>query len=343
MNKKLLVLFLSLSAAAAGCSDTAEQLNAEQRTDTRPEETAEPAVALADTEKEQQKAEQDNADISSAEKSGIELTHIHGLGITEDSEGIYVASHNGLKTFENGTWSRGAGAPHDYMGFSVVDDGFYSSGHPAEKSDLADPFGIVHSGDMGESLELLGLDEEVDFHLMAAGYRSHALYVVNPQQNTRMDVAGIFYSVNDAKSWTQSAAEGLSGRLLSIAAHPDEEGVVAIGTDKGLFLSENYGKTFEPVGEVPVTSVAFSADGRLFAGSTAEEPVITAYHLGSGKETIFQVPELEKKGTIIYLAAGEADEGHLLFSTSAKDIYMTEDNGETWIQITDDGKALNLR
>ncbi|WP_088006475.1 F510_1955 family glycosylhydrolase [Indiicoccus explosivorum] len=337
MKKKLLIFLLAVSAAA-GCSETDGQSAAGKPAEkAETAEMADSAVAFADTKKEKQIPA---VETPITEESGFKFTHIHGLGIAAEDEAVYVPSHRGLKIFRNGRWSKGAGAPHDYMGFSMVDDGFYSSGHPAAETELADPFGIVRSTDHGESLALLDLFGEVDIHLMAAGYHSHTLYVVNPQPNTRMDYAGVFYSEDDSATWTQSQAEGLAGRLTSIAAHPEDGGVVAIGTDKGLFLSENFGKSFETVSDMPTTAVAFTADGRLLAASTEKDPIIMSYHPDSGKQVILHIPKPDSASKITYLAA---DDERLFFATSAKNIFMTEDAGASWMQIADRGIALNIR
>ncbi|MBN2981809.1 hypothetical protein [Cohnella algarum] len=90
------------------------------------------------------------------------------------------------------------------MGFSMVDDGFYSSGHPARGSKKKNPFGIVKSTDEGRSLETLTLYGEVDFHGMSVGYKSHTIYIFNLEPNSAIETTGLNYSTDEAKSWTMS-------------------------------------------------------------------------------------------------------------------------------------------
>lgn len=78
------------------------------------------------------------ANSSSAERSAagthshgeaFELPHIHGLGFTADGTTLLIPAHIGIFTVSDGIWQRPSGPAHDYMGFSISDDGFYSSGH----------------------------------------------------------------------------------------------------------------------------------------------------------------------------------------------------------------------
>lgn len=60
----------------------------------------------------------------------VEIPHIHGLGFSSDGSRLLVPAHIGLLSYENSRWSQPDLPAHDYMGFSPVDTGFYSSGHP---------------------------------------------------------------------------------------------------------------------------------------------------------------------------------------------------------------------
>lgn len=95
-------------------------------------------------------------------KESVEFTHIHGLGFTADGEKAYIPAHDGLRVFENGEWKnveKGEGQLHDFMGFTMTSEGFYSSGHLSIQSNYENPFGLIKSIHEGESLELLNLKE----------------------------------------------------------------------------------------------------------------------------------------------------------------------------------------
>jgi hypothetical protein len=114
---------------------------------------------------EQQKSTQkDNQEDENITFEDSSLTHVHGLGYSTNGSFIMIPAHDGLKVFKEGKWGSLTGDKHDYMGFSVVNKGFYSSGYPAEGSSLKNPFGIVMSEDNGKSLNILDLHGEIDFH-----------------------------------------------------------------------------------------------------------------------------------------------------------------------------------
>jgi photosystem II stability/assembly factor-like uncharacterized protein len=93
-----------------------------------------------------------------------------------------------------------------------------------------------------------GLSGEADFHLMAASYGSSAIYVLNPEPNSRMRNTGLHVTLDEGRSWKHVAASGLPNEITSLAAHPNASGIVAIGATKGLYLSRDYGATFKRVG-----------------------------------------------------------------------------------------------
>ncbi|HRO60999.1 MAG TPA: glycosyl hydrolase, partial [Burkholderiaceae bacterium] len=97
----------------------------------------------------------------------ITLTHVHGLSYSADGQQLLIPSHHGLAVFSEGRWSKAAGPAHDYMGFSATRDALYSSGHPAPRSGLTNPFGLIKSKDGGTTWQKLGLEGESDFHSLA--------------------------------------------------------------------------------------------------------------------------------------------------------------------------------
>ncbi|HZG58092.1 F510_1955 family glycosylhydrolase [Paenibacillus sp.] len=270
----------------------------------------------------------------------VTLTHVHGLAFTPDGKKLIVPAHDGLKQYEGGAWAAAAGPRHDYMGFSMADDGFYSSGHPEPGSELLNPLGIVKSRDEGERLEILGLHGETDFHLMTAGYASHVLYVFNPGPNSRMQTAGLHYTTDEAKTWSRSHAEGLRGEPLSIAAHPSDPAAVAVGTDKGLFVSRDSGHTFEPALEgTAVTALHYAFDGRLYAGGVeADVPYVRFLDAGGTSWSALNIPVL-RQDAVAYIARSPTQPERLAFATFGKSVYLSADGGATWDAIAEQGEG----
>lgn len=195
---------------------------------------------------------------------------------------------------------------------------------------------------MGQNLEMLDLYQEVDFHGMAVGYNSHAIYVINPQENSRMDDIGLYYSTDDTETWTKSEMAGLRGPIFSIAVHPTNEAIVALGTSEGVFLSNDFGQTFDSVSDSSTTAVTFSAAGHLVAGSVSGEVTLTKFDSETNEPQIVSVPELNEENTIGYIAVNPQDENQITFTTVEKDMYMTRDSGENWSQIAEKGTGINL-
>lgn len=273
-------------------------------------------------------------------EEGVKFTHIHGLGYSSDGKEVYVPAHDGLRIYNGEKWIVPTlGEKHDYMGFSMFKGGFYSSGHPSPSSDLANPLGIVKSTDKGENIEILDLYEEIDFHGMTVGYETRDIYVFNPSENSRMDQAGFYYSTDETKTWHQSNLEGLEGQATSLAAHPTDEGVVAIGTAKGIYLSNNYGDNFN---KLPVTgsvsAVSFDHQNNLLVATQTDQEKLYQVNLPSNEVNELSTPTLDDD-PITYVKQNPINEKEFVFSTSKKNIYFSYDGGKSWDKSVDEGVA----
>ncbi|MAS35485.1 MAG: glycosyl hydrolase [Anaerolineaceae bacterium] len=263
----------------------------------------------------------------------VQFRHIHGLSFSSDGSLLFVPAHDGLLVYEKGSWMDPDLPVHDYMGYSGTDDGFYSSGHPGPGSNLVNPLGLIRSTDGGETIQTLAFAGETDFHLMAAGYESHAVYVINPAQNSRLSV-GLYYTLDDGQTWQQSQAEGITGSPIQLAVHPTEPGTVALATEGGLFLSNDYGDSFTRIGEAaPVTAVTLDPNGEqlLFAYQG-----LFSYDLASGQIDTFQVPAVTGDDAIGYITIAPVSD-QIAFATFNKDIYLSQNNGQTWAAIAEQG------
>ncbi len=273
-------------------------------------------------------------------KKEVYLEHVHGLGFSSDGKRILIPAHDGLKAYAQGRWETPEGAKHDYMGFSPVKDGFYSSGHPAPGSELKDPLGIVKSTNEGKSLKMLALQGETDFHNMAVGYNSHVIYVMNPQPNSKMDAAGLYYSKDEGGTWTKTEMKGINEEPTAIAVHPTEESVVAIGTPTGVYLSKDYGNRFEKVlSEGQTTALYFNKQGELFIGGYQNQAYLQKMDIKSKKTEKLTMPALTEDA-ITYVAQNPSDDGEIAFATFNKDVYLSNDKGLNWKKIADQGKTI---
>jgi len=275
----------------------------------------------------------------------ITMQDIHGLGFSNDGQRILVPAHSGIKVYSQGQWSNGPGEQNDYMGFSAVDDGFYSSGHPGPGSSKKNPFGLVKSTDDGKSIKTLALYGEIDFHLMSASYKKHTIYVMDPMimsgSNTTFKSGGLYFSKDEGKTWTKSEMKGVSGEAVSLAARPSNDAVVAVGTSNGLYLSKDYGQSFEALlPGTQVTSLFFNDQDVLFVGGYKQEATLLQLDMNAKKTVEIKIPALNK-GAIQYFAQNPDNTKEFVFTTFNKDIYLSNDEGQNWAKIANQGKTIS--
>lgn len=277
----------------------------------------------------------------STSEGEVTLTHVHGLGYSPDGKMVMIPAHDGLKLYsDGGTWSDGPGEKHDYMGFTTVSDGFYSSGHPAQDSRKKNPFGIIKSTDGGESFKTLALYGKIDFHLMNASFNKHTIYVVNPQSNSEMKGTGLFYSNDGAKTWTKIKMDGFNDEPTALAVHPDNDNIVALGSQQGLYISKDYGERFEKISDIQITSLYFNPQGHLIIGEYIQGATLTKLNIDSGQRTDIPIPEMEQDA-IMYFAQNPMDEKEWVFATYNKDLYLSNNQGDDWKQIAVQGKGVS--
>lgn len=262
----------------------------------------------------------------------VDIPHIHGLGFSSDGSRLLVPAHIGLLVYENNQWSQPDLPAHDYMGYSPIDSGFFSSGHPDLRTDYESLLGLIKSEDGGRTITTLAFEGESDFHLLAAGYRNHAVYVINPSPNSQLG-AGMFYTLDEGQTWQQSQATGLDSSPIQIAVHPDEPSTVAAATESGLWLSTDFGNTFTPAfTSEPVTVVTFNLDeDALYFGYRQ----LYRLDLTTGESTPLPTPPLANNDALIYIANSPAS-GQIAVATDEKDIFVLVDIG-LWTQIANDG------
>jgi hypothetical protein len=273
-------------------------------------------------------------------QSAVTLHHIHGLAYSGDGKQLMLPSHYGLAVYRNGKWSKAPGPQHDYMGFSATANRLYSSGHPAHGSGLANPFGLIRSQDGGKTWDKLGLEGETDFHLLAAGWNTNAIYVWNPAPSSRMKGPGLHYTLNDGFAWKRADARGLSGEPRALAAHPDDAGTVAVATSSGLYLSTDSGGHFSKVaanGEG--LSALFDLDGKsLWYGSFDGRARLTRVPLPAGSRLPISLPEL-KDDAVAYIAQNPVRRLEYAIATFERSVYLSPDGGKTWKPIADRSRA----
>jgi hypothetical protein len=276
---------------------------------------------------------------ASAPAQRVTLTHVHGLAYSADGKQLMIPSHHGLAVYREGKWAKAPGPEHDYMGFSATSKNLYSSGHPDRRSGLANPFGLIRSRDGGKTWDKLGLEGETDFHLLAAGWNSNAIYVWNPSPSSRMKAAGLHYTLNEGFMWKRAAALGLSGEPHALAVHPDDVATVALATSVGLFLSRDAGERFAKAAPGQGLAVFFDLDGvQLWYGAFEGGARLMRVPLGAGPPVPLALPDLEKDA-VAYIAQNPARRREYAIATFGRSVFLSPDGGQTWKQIAKRGAA----
>ncbi|MGH8725527.1 MAG: F510_1955 family glycosylhydrolase, partial [Burkholderiales bacterium] len=216
----------------------------------------------------------------------------------------------------------------------------YSSGHPAPGSGMVNPFGLIRSKDGGKTWEKLGLEGETDFHLLATGWNTKAIYVWNPAPSSRMRRPGLHFTVNDGFAWKPASAAGLQGDPRALAVHPEDAATVAVATSNGVFLSRDSGEGFSPVASgVEGLGVFFDLDGKhLWTSAFDGQPRLARMPLGGGKATQMKLPPLTEDA-VAYIAQNPSARKEYAIATFGRSVYLSKDGGGTWSQIADRGKA----
>jgi photosystem II stability/assembly factor-like uncharacterized protein len=268
------------------------------------------------------------------------LKHVHGISYGQDGKRLFIPSHDGLAIYNDGRWMKAPGPEHDYMGFTGTKHSFYSSGHPAEGSGLVNPFGLMRSNDDGNTWQKLGLEGESDFHILAAGYETNAIYVYNVKPNSRMPKAGIYRTLSDGFTWRRAQSSGLKGKVISLAVHPSNAGIVAAGTAAGLFLSQDQGNQFKQLmAGQQVLAVYFDLDGKnLWCASFDDGPRLYRLKWDTGKRDEVRLPALTQDA-VAYVAQNPVRRSELAIATFERNVFVSKDYGESWKQIANEGQT----
>ncbi|MCA1055343.1 sialidase [Rossellomorea aquimaris] len=267
------------------------------------------------------------------------VEHLHGAGYPNAQEAFVIATHDGLLKYEDGKWSEANSKKHDYMGFSPYSEGFYSSGHPEEGSDLQNPLGLVKSTDYGASLEKLAFYGETDFHYLATGYDSGVVYVLNQEPNSELE-AGLYSTDDEGQKWEKKKMDGFdSTGIGSMAVHPTDPNLFAIASRDGLFLSEDGGNSFNAKTEgVMTTGILLSEKTGVYSSIENGKITLVEFNLESGKETPLQAPDLKEDNPIMHITQNPDKPDELTVVTYKNDIYRTTDKGGEWEEIMSEGQ-----
>ncbi len=217
--------------------------------------------------------------------------HVHGLGVNPSDERLYVATHFGLFVLDEDELQRVGEAEHDLMGFAVAGpDSFWASGHPIG-GELPQPMGLVRSDDNGQTWDQVSLGGEADLHSLDVEGEAMAAYDSLEGRVLTSDDAGQTFRtalrvpaldvVLDAEGDTIVArsdgallrVQGSDTQILGDAPRlvmidRSEEGLVGIGPDGGVWVSEDAG-SWTSRGTLDGVPVALEVGGPRWYAATS--------------------------------------------------------------------------
>jgi hypothetical protein len=169
----------------------------------------------------------DERDRAAEPALNTDMGHIHGLGVENEGQTIYIGAHSGLFRASAGEPTERVGDTwQDTMAFLRISEGdFLASGHPDLTSDLPTHLGLVGSTDQGRTWELLSLAGEADFHALdsvggwVVGYDSYGERIL---------------ASKDRQTWTTID----NGPMLDVAVAPANTAAAGPDQDElGAFLA----------------------------------------------------------------------------------------------------------
>jgi len=272
------------------------------------------------------------------EVKNSKFEHLHGLGYINGGPDIVISTHDGLYEFANGGWKEATSEKHDYMGFQPIREGFFSSGHPEPGSDFKNPLGLIKSTDRGASFDKLAFYGEIDFHYLAAGYDSNAVYVINEMPTKEM-TDGLHYSLDEGTTWNQAEMNGFNSEFISnLAAHPSKENLIVIGSKEGFFISDDYGENFEQLNDAEMILYAtLTENGGYYASYENETTALKSFTYDNNQENSIQLPR-EGMNPIAFISVNPEDEKEIVIATHNNDIYSTKDEGLHWDELAVNGE-----
>ncbi|WP_462412293.1 F510_1955 family glycosylhydrolase [Neobacillus sp. Marseille-QA0830] len=273
------------------------------------------------------------------EAKSIKLSRIFGIGYPGNDEALYVAANNGIKMYQQGSWSETTANLHQYMGFQAIDSGFIASGHPQKGSDLKDPLGIVLSEDKGKTLEKLSFYGNDNFNFLGAGYQNDSLYLISDQEKQGL-AYGVNYSVDNGASWKQSQLDGFKADSFGmLAVHPQNGNIMAMSTRTGIYYSLDNGNTTRLITDpVMVTALTFSGDSILYSSVENEKILLKTLNPETGEQAVLPIPFLDYDNAVTYCTVNPKNPNQLAFSTYKNDLYESTDGGQTWVILLKEGK-----
>ncbi len=263
-----------------------------------------------------------------------QIEHTHGLAVDPlRSDILWIGTHGSLIRVSGGKrWHRIGPQTYDMMGFNVHPteaNVLLTSGHPGSGDRRPNPLGVEISRDGGQTWQPLAMVGLADFHAMTISR-------ADPKVLWAWNVSGrpgLYRSQDGGRQWEYLDDPGLRG-VFSLAAHPQRANVVLAGTVRGLFMSEDAGRSWRPFSEalssLPVTVIEVHPKNPQIIYAYAAKPDLGLIRSEDGGKQWGSVGFfLGDRDAIANLALDPVDPQVIYFATHGGDIYRSRDGGKT--------------
>lgn len=246
-----------------------------------------------------------NTAVGSGQSIGT-ISHIHSVRAFGDQ--VILGTHEGLFRYVDQKTVQLMGPEiFDIMGLAVFGKKLYASGHPGPGSKLPEPVGLLLSTDSGKSWKKLGLQGEVDFHLLESAGAD--MYGVDSGSGN------LLYSNNAGKKWTSRGKNVVS----DIAVNPAKVGSALALRDGKLISTQNSFTKMRNVNSTPAfTSLDWITGSLLASGGKS---LYRSTDSGMSWKKLSDFPEdastVTQSAKIIAVVAGNS-------------IYKSTDGGKTF-------------
>ena len=246
-----------------------------------------------------------NTAVGSGQSIGT-ISHIHSVRAFGDQ--VILGTHEGLFRYVDQKTVQLMGPEiFDIMGLAVFGKKLYASGHPGPGSKLPEPVGLLLSTDSGKSWKKLGLQGEVDFHLLESAGAD--MYGVDSGSGN------LLYSNNAGKKWTGRGKNVVS----DIAVNPAKVGSALALRDGKLISTQNSFTKMRNVNSTPAfTSLDWITGSLLASGGKS---LYRSTDSGMSWKKLSDFPEdastVTQSAKIIAVVAGNS-------------IYKSTDGGKTF-------------